>query len=238
MHDQSVLFLDGWQSTLQITPLHWPIDLHGSLSVHGALHKIAKIGHDDHVKRQKKPGFILIPTNPQGTSFSSESWNIHFLDPNAYSLAQQTYLIELYGDKKTLQIGEFKNVSIPMPTIGQYEIMLSSQTPMICKTENGEFKTHISTGELIGAIHQLIRKIIKNPFWAKEMKIYVENLKITKIKVNTKWSGKDIQSFLWECKMLANESGYLAIKIAEYFGLGAAISRGFGRFKIQDISKC
>lgn len=236
MQPMSDFLLPGWRSTLHISPLKWPLDLHGTLGVHGTLHLIANQDHGPMMG--KPPSIILIPGMPQGDRYLSRSWYAHWLNPDAHKLQNQAFNVEIYGALRRLQIGTFEQIKLAMPASGTYLVALRAITPLLKKTEQGHFRSHFSPGDFIGAIHQCLRRFVGNPVWMSKLEMRIDDWQCLPIQQNTGWSGNNVAAFLWSCHAQVNEGGLLAIRIAEQFGLGATISRGYGRFCLKETVGC
>lgn len=228
------LKLPGWRSTLDIAPLRHSIDLHDTIKLHGALHLCANVGHDLARAQCQKPLIVLIPREPTGEGWASNRWDAHWMTEAATSMDGRTLPVELLGAIRRITIGQFHEVAVSIPPQGTYSVVVESLTPMILKRADGSFAAHLSPGDWIGATHQSLRRFLGSSV----SKIFasacfdLSGWRCRRVEVDTRWSGRPIAAFLWTCRASVDASGLLALRVLEQLGIGATVSRGFGRLSI------
>ena len=233
VHNPNLLYLPGWRSSLRISPLKWPLDLNGTLGVHGALHMLSNQGHDTERAASQRPMIILIPRDP--TEGKSEKWEAHWLHQDAPRLANRSFLVELYGAIRRLEIGHFSEVAVAIPEPGLYRLRVESLTPTIIRQDGrgGVFKQRLNPGDWIGSLHQAVRRYFREIPWLAEAYVRMDRWQCGSQRYETKWSTGREPAFVWGWEGEANACGLLALRVVEQMGIGSRVSRGFGRMEIH-----
>lgn len=232
-HNPNLLYLPGWRSSLRVSPLKWPLDLNATLGVHGALHMLANQGHDTERAASQRPMIVLIPKDSRDGR-SAERWEAHWLHADAQRLAERSFPVELFGAVRRLEIGSFSEVAVSIPEPGMYRVRVSSETPMIVRQSgrDGIFKTRLAPGDWIGSLHQTVRRFFGPLPWLDEIHVRYDRWQAGKSLHETKWSTGREPAFAWEWDGEVNACGLLALRIVEQLGIGARVSRGFGRLRV------
>lgn len=228
----SSLYLPGWRSTLSITPLRWPLDINGTLCVHGALHRVASVGHDSERAACQKPLIVLIPRLPAGPRFESAVWDVHWLTDEAKRLQDRQFGVELWKIVRRLDVGTFHEMAVAIPMPGRYSVKVQATTPMLLKTTERGWKERLTPGDWIGAAQQSIRRFYGIQPWSKRAVFDINGWCVQTIEVDTRWSGRKIPSFLWKWQGTVDADTLLALRVMEQLGIGSTVSRGFGRFEL------
>lgn len=233
VHAHSRLYLPGWRSSLRITPLRWPLDLNGTLCVHGALHRVASVGHDAEREMCQKPLIVLIPREPQAPRFESVQWDVQWLTDEASSrLQDRSFGVELWDIVRRIDIGTFHEISVSIPPPGAYEVVVEATTPILLKATNRGWKERMTPGDWIGAAHQSVRRFFGRQRWAERATFDINSWDVRTLGADTRWSGGRVPCFLWRWNGCVDSDTLLMLRVLEQLGIGSTVSRGFGRFRL------
>lgn len=223
------LKLPGYRSTLKISPLRHAVALRDSIKLHGALHTVAGVGHDTERSNRRRPFIVLIPRNPSQDNFASERWEAQWTAPETWALSDTDKPVELFGAIRRVQIGPFHELEIPVPAPGLYRVQIKSQTPLMIKQTGGGWKDRLGNCDLLGAINQSVRRWFGEPIWLENAIFEGKHLTKKAIPVDTRWSGGQVAGWMLRAEYQVNAGGLLALRVIEHLGLGATVSRGYGR---------
>lgn len=228
------LELPGWRSTLKISPLRAPLALGDSIKLHGALHTIAGTGHDTERTNRQKPLIVLIPKHPQAMHFTSEEWEAQWIHPAMWPLSDVIKPVEIFGAIRRIEVGPFHKLSLPVPSEGMYQLRITGTTPLILKQTGGGWKSQLGYGELLGALSMSLRRWFTDD-WTKKATYSFRHLQKELVAVDTRWSGGTVSGWIWSAFCETNAEGLLALQVLEHLGLGATVSRGYGRIVCSSI---
>lgn len=224
------LELPGWRSTLKITPMRAPLALGDSIKLHGTLHTVAGTGHDTERTNRQKPLIVLIPKHPRATNFASEEWEAQWIHPAMWSLSDVTKPVDIFGAIRRIEVGPFHKLVLSVPAAGRYQVRISGITPLILKQTGGGWKSQLGYGELLGALSMSVRRWYTDE-WTKKATYSFRSLQKTLVEVDTRWSGGTVCGWVWSAYCETNAEGLLALHVLEHLGIGATVSRGYGRIE-------
>lgn len=225
------LRLPGWRSTLRITPLRHPIDVQQSIKLHGALHTVAGIGHDTERSACQRPLIVLIPRDPISPRFESESWEAHWMHPEAHRLSDTKKPMEIFGAVRRVEIGPMHEVTQQLPPVGSYKVTVRSVTPLLIKSA-GQLVARMNRGVYVGTVHQSVRRWFGKTDWMDAAALNFERFAEQPLTTDTRWSGGAIAGHMVTWQGRVNEAGLLALRVCEQLGMGSTVSRGFGRIHV------
>lgn len=228
-----LLYLPAQRSDITISPLRWPMDLRGTLCLHGALHMLANVGHDRERAQCQRPLIVLRPLTPDAAG-ASNRWDALWLHKDSHKLAGKTFPVELFGAIRRVSVSEMSQVSVEIPRSKQQAVKVRGLTPMLIKQTSGGFFERCDRGIWLGALQQSLRRFLGAQPWAERAIFEIARFDQAQIETDTRWSGRRISGFWWEWSGVVDANGLLALRVAQEVGIGSTVSRGFGRIKVQE----
>jgi len=215
-----------------------PIDPFSALSLHGALSVVLGAPHEDR-GAASPPNFVIQghavtgPRPPHGGQRLSPI-RVHFLHAAAERLDGFDAPVLVWGAIRRLQIRLLGSVTITSwHNVNHF--YLQSQTPLILRrTGQDREAREIGEADLLTAISAMRRKYgtIERQGGGR---LTAQVMRCNHLRFETRWSDRVRGGVEWEASVEADKEAALWLAVGEVLGMGAYVSRGFGRYFIKMI---
>lgn len=219
-----------------MSPMLHPIDPFSALSLHGALSVVLGVPHEDR-GAASLPNFVIqghASVAPRLTHGGRRlpPIRVHFLHTVAERLDGFDAPVLVWGAIRRLQIRLLGPVTVSSwHSVNHF--YLQSQTPLILRrTGQDREASEVGEADLLTAIRSARRK-----YGAVEDggRLIARVTHCNHTQFETRWSDRVRGGVEWEAVVEADEEAALWLAVGEVLGVGAYVSRGFGRYSVKVI---